>query len=202
VIIHDCAQNSPEWYRVRAGMPTASEFATVMASGKGGSPSVTRRTYMMKLAGEILTGEPMENYSNAYMERGKAMEEMAREKYAFDTDAEPQLVGFISNRGAGCSPDSLIGERGLLEIKTKAPHLHIEAMFRDDIPPEHRAQCQGQLWVADREWLDLAIYWPKLPLIVRRVTRDEPYIREIAMAVSAFNAELEQIVERVRRYGV
>jgi hypothetical protein len=201
VIIHDCEQNSPEWFACRLGLPTASMFATVMAKGRDGGSSVTRRDYLYKLAGEVLTGEPMENYSNDAMVRGQVMEASARERYAFDTDAEPRLVGFISNFGAGASPDSLIGERGLLEIKTKQPNRHIEALLRDDIPPEHRAQCQGQLWIAEREWLDLAIYWPKLPLIVRRVTRDEAYIGEIAAAVNLFRGELANVVERVRRYG-
>lgn len=197
--IHQCEQGSPEWFECRLGIPTASMFATVRASGKGGGESVTRRDYLYKLAGEVLTGEPMDSYSNGHMERGHEMEGAAREMYAFVRDAEPELVGFISNHGAGASPDSLIGDDGLLEIKTKLPNRHIEALFRDDIPPEHRAQCQGQLWIAEREWLDLAIYWPKLPLIVRRVTRDEAYIRELADAVNAFNGELADVVARVRR---
>lgn len=197
--IHSCEQGSEEWFLCRLGLPTASMFATVMAKGKDGGTSVTRKDYLYKLAGEILTGDPMDNYSNGHMERGHEMEGAAREMYAFVNDAEPELVGFISNHGAGASPDSLIDANGLLEIKTKLPNRHIEALFRDDIPPEHRAQCQGQLWIAEREWLDLAIYWPKLPLIVRRVTRDEAYIAGLASAVAAFNAELADVVARVRR---
>lgn len=201
MIIHQCEQGTDEWFKCRLGLPTASMFATVLAKGRDGGASVTRKDYLYKLAGETLTGEPMDNYSNDAMIRGQVMEAAAREMYAFQQEAEPELVGFISNYGAGASPDSLIGAPGLLEIKTKQPNRHIEALLRDDIPPEHRAQCQGQLWIAEREWLDLAIYWPKLPLIVRRVTRDEIYIREMAQAVSAFNAELAALVERVRRYG-
>lgn len=203
ITVHDVEQGSPEWFACRLGLPTASMFDAVLATGRGGGESKTRRTYLLKLAGEVLTGEPTEAYSNPYLERGKAMEEAARESYAFKRDAEPALVGFISNDAicAGCSPDALVGESGMLEIKTKAAHLHIEALLRPDASPEHRAQCQGQLWVAEREWVDLAIYWPKLPLVVHRIHRDEGYIRELAAAVEAFNAELAQLVERVRRYG-
>ena len=196
--IHDCEQRSEAWYRVRLGVPTTSMFATVMAKGKDGGVSATRKTYLYKLAGERLTGEPMENYSNGAMERGRTMEAEARDLYAFMHDAEPLQVGFISNHGAGCSPDSLLGERGVLEIKTKAAHLHIEAMLRGDFPPEHKAQCQGQLWVTEREWVDLAVFWPNLPLYVVRAYRQEPYIAELAKAVDTFNAELAEIVERVR----
>jgi hypothetical protein len=200
-VIMDCEQNSPEWYAARAGLPTASEFHTVMAKGKAGEESKTRKTYLLKLAGEILTGEPMENYTNTHMERGKVMEEEARDCYAFMKDAEPQRVGFIRNGNTGCSPDSLIGASGLLEIKTKLPHLMIECLLRDEFPPEHKAQCQGALWVAEREWIDIAVYWPKLPLFVKRATRDDGYIANLAGAVAKFNDELAETVERIRRYG-
>lgn len=200
-VILNCQQGTEEWLRARAGIPTASEFSTVMASGKGGGDSKTRRTYMLKLAGEIITGEPSENFTNAHTERGHAMEPAARELYAMMADADPELVGFIRNGAKGCSPDSLVGDRGLLEIKTKLPHLHIECLLRDDFPPEHKAQCQGALWVSERDWIDIAIYWPKLPLIVRRAYRDDAYIEAMSSAVDAFNDELAALVERVRAYG-
>lgn len=189
-------QRSAEWYAARLGIPTASEFATVLAKGEG----KTRGAYLRKLAGEILTGEPAENYTNGAMDRGRAMEAEARDCYAFMQDAEPELVGFIRNGDVGCSPDSLIGESGMLEIKTAAPHVLIELLRKDQFPPEHRAQCQGALWVAEREWIDIAIYWPRLPLFVKRATRDEQYIAELASAVAAFNAELAETVDMVRRY--
>src|SRR5690349_15047654 len=79
IVIFDCEQNSTEWYRARMGLPTASEFATILAKGKDGGASLTRQTYMRKLAGEIITDEPMESYVNAAMERGKIMEAEARD---------------------------------------------------------------------------------------------------------------------------
>lgn len=199
--IIDCEQGSEAWFAARAGLPTASEFHTVMAKGRGGDDSKTRKTYMLKLAGEILTGDPMENYSNPHMERGKMMEEEARDCYCFMKDADITRVGFIRNGDTGCSPDSLIGTDGILEIKTKLPHLMIECLLKDEFPPEHRAQCQGALWVAERDWIDIAIYWPKLPLFVKRAYRDDGYIATIAGAVKAFNEELAETVERIRRYG-
>lgn len=197
--IFTCEQGSADWYAARLGIPTASEFSTVMAKGEG----KTRRQYMLKLAGEVLTGEPMDSYSNGNMERGKEWEAEARELYAFDHDAEPQLVGFVRNGQMGCSPDSLLGEPGALEIKTKAAHLHIEALTKgeDYFPPEHKAQTQGVLLVTGREWIDLAIYCRKLPLIVRRAYRDEPYLANMQGEIDRFNAELAELVESVRRYG-
>jgi len=200
--VFDMEQGSEDWFRARAGIPTASRFATVMAQGLKGESSKTRRTYMLQLAGEILTGKPMDGYSNAHMERGHEMEPDARQLYAFMTDAEPELVGFIRSGDKGASPDSLIGAAGLLEIKTKLPHLLIDVLLKDEFPAEHKAQCQGALWVSEREWIDIAVYWPGLPLFVKRAGRDEPYIANLAAEVDRFNEELAGVVERVRSYGM
>lgn len=197
-----CEQGTPEWLEARRGIPTASEFACLLASGRGGGESKTRKTYLYKLAGEIITGQPTEGFSNAHMERGHEMEPEARAAYAFMRDVEPQQVGFIRNGRAGASPDSLVGSDGLLEIKTKLPHLMIEAIVRNDLPPEHRAQCQGQLWIAERDWLDFEAYWPGMPVFIHRTYRDEEYISQLAKAVDAFNEELDQIVEQIRNYAV
>lgn len=197
-----CDQNTPEWHAARLGIPTASEFHTVLAKGTDRkSPSVTRRAYLHKLAGEIITGEPMEGYTNAHMERGKVMEDEAREMYSFMVETRPERVGFIRNGNAGCSPDSIIGADGMLEIKTKLPHLLIDLLLKDEFPPEHKAQCQGQLWVAEREWIDIVVYWPRMPLFVKRAHRDEEYIATLAAAVDQFNSELTDLIEKVRRYG-
>jgi hypothetical protein len=200
ITIIDCGQGTEAWFRARAGMPTASEFATVMAAGRGGGESKTRRTYMLKLAGELLTGEPMEQYTNIHMERGKIMEDEARNLYSFAADVDLHRVGFIVNGPKGCSPDSLIDNVGMVEIKTQLPHLLIDTILKGDFPPEHKAQCQGALWVAEREWIDIAVYWPKLPLFVKRAHRDEAYIAQLSKAVDQFNIELAETVELVRNY--
>ena len=201
-VFPDLEQGSEAWFAARSGIPTASEFSTVLAKGRDGkSDSKTRQTYLYKLAGEIITGQPTEPYSNAHMERGHAMEAEARATYEFETDAVCERVGFIRNGRAGASPDSLVGANGLVEIKSKLPHLLIETLFRDDFPPDHKAQCQGQLWISEREWIDIAVYWPGMPLFIKRAHRDEAYIRNLAEAVERFNAELDCIVDRVRAYG-
>lgn len=200
-IFDEIEQGTDAWFQARLGLPTASEFATIMAKGRDGGASKTRRTYMLKLAGELLTGEPAESYTNVHMERGKAMEDEARETYAFVHDADIRRVGFIRNGMKGGSPDSLIGEEGGLEIKTALPHIQIERLLKDELPPEHKAQVQGNIWVAEREWWDFVSYWPRLPLFHKRIYRDDAYIRQISDAVDAFNDELAHLVERIRGYG-
>ena len=200
--VFDCAQNSEEWFICRLGLPTASMFDAVLAKGKGGTESLTRSRYLRTLAAEIITGAPGEQFTTPAMERGKAMESDARNLYAFAHDIEPQLVGFIKNGAKGCSPDALIGDAGMAEIKTRRGDLMIETLLRDEMPPEHKAQVQGAMWVAEREWLDFIAFWPGLPLFVSRQYRDEPYITTLAGEVARFNDELAAIVDRVRRYGM
>lgn len=187
-------QCSDEWFQARAGIPTASMFSAVLAKGQG----KTRRTYMLKLLGERLTGEPSDDYTNAHMERGKLMEDEAREDYVFTKCQEVEPVGLIRNGDKGCSPDSLIGNDGMLEIKTKLPHLQLDVLLKDEMPSEHKAQVQGQLWVAEREWVDFVSYWPRLPLFVKRIYRDEPYITKLSGEIARFNEELSELEQKIR----
>lgn len=196
--IFDHEQGSAAWFRVRMGMPTASNFSTVLAKGKGGVESKTRQKYLYQLAGELVCGEPMESFTNGYLDRGKVMEAEARDCYELMHDVDVQCVGFIKNGDRGCSPDGLIGTDGAIEIKTQAPHLLIATIFAGDVPPEHVAQLQGNLWVAEREWIDLCIFYHGMPMFERRVVRDEPYIKMLDAAVREFNAELADVVAKIR----
>jgi hypothetical protein len=196
--IHNMDQGSPDWFAVRCGLPTASMFSAILAKGEG----KTRKSYLNKLAAEIIMGEPLENFSTPAMERGKMMEAEAREFYAFTNDVKLTRVGFITNGRKGCSPDSLIGKNGMLEIKTQRGDLLIETILKDEFPLEHVAQTQGNLWVAEREWVDLAVYWPKFPPFVKRAYRDEPYLKRLSEAVDVFNEDLARTAERIQRYGL
>lgn len=197
IVYDEIDQGSDEWRELRRGVPTASEFSAILAKGEG----KTRKAYMLRLASEILTGEVADTYESADMIRGREQEPEARDLYAFMEGHAPRRVAFIANHGAGCSPDSLIGDDGALEIKTRKPALQIELLLANRFPPEHRAQCQGVLWIAERDWIDLAVYSPKLPLFVTKVLRDEAYIKDLAAAVAQFNDELAETVERIRRIG-
>lgn len=196
--IIDCEQGTPEWFQARLGIPTASEFDKVLAKGRGGGESKGRRTYMLKLIGERMTEEPGESYTNAHMDRGKIMEDEARDAYVFMKDIEVSRVGFIRNGDVGCSPDSLIDTNGLLEIKTKLPHLHLDVILSNEMPSEHVAQVQGQMWVSEREWCDFVSYWPKLPLFVKRIYRDDGYIKILESAVTDFLEELHELEQKIK----
>lgn len=195
--IFDCVQNSDEWYAVRRGLPTASMFSAILAKGEG----KTRKAYMNRLAAEIVTGELTETFTSPAMERGHVMEEEARDAYSFMYDAEPLRVGFVKNGDKGCSPDSFLGADGILEIKTQRGDLLVDTLLKGEFPPEHKAQCQGALWICEREWVDIAVYWPKLPLFVKRAKRDEGYIANLSGEVKRFNDDLAKTVDQIRNYG-
>ena len=195
--IIQCEQGTSQWFEARKGIPTASMFKAILAKGEG----KTRKSYMLTLAAEIITGECGESFQSAAMERGKQMEEEARDLYAFRHGVQLQRVGFIVNGRMGCSPDSLIGNAGGLEIKTQRADLLAETILADKFPTEHIAQVQGNLMVAEREWWDLSVHWPKMPRFVKRAVRDEPYIANLRGEINRFNDELDGLVERISRYG-
>lgn len=198
-IFENLDQGSYDWFRVRAGIPTASMFQAVMSKGRSaGAESKTRRTYMLRLLGERLTGEVAETFSNVHMERGKEMEADARRLYEFREDVQVMRVGFIRNGLRGCSPDSLRDANGIIEIKTKLPHIHLDVMLADELPSEHKAQCQGQLLVAEREYLDFVSYWPGLPLFVKRVYRDDEYLKALDQKLTEFTDEMFELEAEMR----
>lgn len=195
--VFDVEQGTSAWHECRLGIPTASRFSDILAKGEG----KMRARYLRDLAAETMRGwVEMDGYTNGHMERGKIMEEEAREFYAFSRGVEPVQVGFIRNGRAGASPDSLVGDAGGLEIKTALGHIQIERLQRRELPSEHRAQVQGSLWITERQWWDFVSYSPDLPPLIIRVERDEEYIAQLANAVEAFNTELDNIVQSIRTY--
>jgi len=194
-------QGTEEWLAVRAGIPTASVFKEVMMKPgpRGGIPK-GRQKLLWKLAGEAISGIPESGYSNAAMERGHEREDESRSLYSMITDNEVRQVGFIRNGNCGCSPDGLIDDDGMWENKDAIGSVQIERLLNGKvIPSEHMPQCQGQLMVAERDWIDFTSYSRGLPPLIVRVRRDERYIAGLRHDVNEFVAELNDLIERIRR---
>ena len=193
-------QGTPEWHAARLGIVTMSELKTLLVKGKGpGGFGTGAISYMHQLIGERITGEPSDAFQgNAHTQRGHELEPVARELYQ-EASGLPRLeqVGIILNHGVGYSPDCLVDSQGLAEIKTKLPKYQIELLLEGELPQEHVAQCQGGLWVSEREWIDFVSYWPGMPLFVKRAYRDEALIRTIAKRVEAFYEEMERRMAQV-----
>jgi len=191
--IIDCEQGTDGWIKCRAGCVTASCFSDVIARGAG----KTRKTYMLKLAGERITSNPMDSYTNPHMERGKEQEAIARQVYIDRTGAEVIQCGFMKDGCLGYSPDGLVGDDGLIEIKSKLAHLQAEIILSDSVPSEHMAQIQGGLLVSGRKWLDFISYTPNMPIFNKRVERDEVYIAKLKEELEKFELELNEIVTKI-----
>ncbi|BBL53837.1 hypothetical protein MF1_10950 [Bartonella quintana] len=200
-IIIDCIQGTEEWHQARNGLITASLFEIVMARKKQGQKTSKYYSVMMKLAGERITGKSVEEGKTLSMRRGTELEPSARQLYGTFTQTEPQCIGFVlaDDRMKGFSPDAFIGTNGLLEIKTKKPEILIPHFYQKTFPAEHKAQCQGGLWIAQREWVDLMLYWPDMPPLIKRAYRDEAYIRKLESEISCFNEALEMMVQQIQR---
>lgn len=197
-IFEELEQGTDLWMQTRMGLPTASMFHAVLAKGRSGAPSKTRQTYMNKLAGEIITGTLTESFSTPAMERGHEMEVLARQLYEFESGNTVKEVGFILNGRQGCSPDGLIDDDGMTEIKSKAPHILIDVLLKDEMPKEHAAQVQGQMMVAEREWCDFVAFYTGMPMLTKRIYRDEDYIKTLRVELELFNNQLEDLVEKIR----
>lgn len=199
-------QGTPEWFAARCGVPSGSRFADIMAQGKGGAPSATRASYLAELAIEAVTGVKTEFAATAAMQHGVAMEPLARAAYEARTGEFVDEIGFCLHDTIRCgvSPDGLVGNAGLIEIKCPQPKTHAEYMRRADAPPAYRFQQQGQLWICEREWNDFVSYLPTAPencrLIVRRVYRDEQLIKLLEVEITRFNEELEKEIEFFTNY--
>ncbi|MCL5426865.1 MAG: YqaJ viral recombinase family protein [Gammaproteobacteria bacterium] len=193
-------QGTPEWLAARLGRVTMSELKTLLVNGKGpGGFGTGAFSYMHQLIGERMTGELAEPFQgNVHTRRGHKLEGVARKLYVDATgELAPQEVGIILNHNVGYSPDSLVGANGLLEIKTKLPKFQIELLLNGEIPSEHVAQCQGGLWVSEREWIDFVSYWPGMPLFIKRAYRDDIMISTIAERVESFHEEMERRISQV-----
>lgn len=198
-IIREIEQGSADWLAMRLGIVTCSELDCLLVSGKGEAGfGVAAFTYMDQLIGERITGEAAElPFSTRATERGHELEGKARELCRARTDLSYEEVGIILNHGIGYSPDALVGDDGLVEVKTKLPKFQVGVILAGEIPKEHVAQCQGGLWVSEREWIDFISYWPGMPLFIKRAYRDEAYIRKLAERVSTFHEIMEARMEKV-----
>ena len=202
-IIKGIEQGSDEWLLLRLGKVTASRFSDVMSKGRGSAPSKTREAYLYQLAAEILTGAPEDSYSNKYMEWGNECEPQARAMYEFETGNDVEQVAFIEmGEHIGVSPDGLVGDKGLLEIKCPKTTTQLKRFLSCEFPSTYKAQVQGQLWVSEREWCDFVSFDPRIngrsSYFEIRVERDEEYISELASGIDLFLNELHDILHKLR----
>lgn len=207
MIIHDVEQGTQEWYALRAGMPTASEFSKLVTSD--GSLSKSLEGYAKTLAAEKLAGRPVDAWQgNKHTDRGKELEPDAVAYYNFINECEIETVGFVTSDDGtcGCSPDGLVGPDGLAEFKCLKAENHIDAIlyFRKHgrCKPAYIQQTQGQILICGREWCDLVFYHPDLPsLIIRQERGTEEFSDNLFASISDVCAERDRIFDEITAFG-
>ena len=205
-------QGTDEWHQARLGKVTASRVADVMAKTKTGY-GASRANYMADLLVERLSGRPGDYYQNAAMQWGTEQEPNARAAYEVMTGNIVVEVGFVPHWAvntlsmAGASPDGLIGDDGLVEIKCPNTATHVDTLLGQEVPSKYIMQMQWQMACTGRKWCDFISYDPRLPasmqLFVKRVERDDAMIKDMEQEVIKFLAELdEKITKLTERYRV
>ena len=198
MIIHPAEQRTEAWFKARIGVVTASQFHRLMTP-KTRKPAAGATDYLHELIAEWMLGEPLDGFSSGMMERGRFMETEAVEWYAFVRDAIPQRVGLcLRDDGlVGASPDALIGEQGILEIKCPGAKKHTSYLLGADLAADHYLQVQGGMWITDRSWTDIVSYHPALKPVAVRCERDTEFIKLLAGIVEAFTLRVSKALVKL-----
>lgn len=194
-------QRSRPWWKVKGEKATASDFHRIVTPT--GQLSKQSRDYAYWLLTQMMLGRPIETEETKYMTRGTLLEDQAIADFELIEDVGTEPGGFITNDAEtiGVSPDRLIGDNGILEIKCPAPWTHMASLVEQKTEG-HKPQVQGQLWIAEREYVSILSYHPELPSIVTKCGRDDKYIVLLSRAVEEFVADLhEKRRELEARYG-
>lgn len=192
VYYRDVEQRSDEWYALRCGVLTASELKAATVGPRGGRAA--RDELLNRLAAEALLQETEDAYSGGHLQRGRENEEEARRLYALVRDATVEPCGFVMNGRLGCSPDGLVGDDGLVEIKDALPKIQVARLRAGVVPKEFADQVDGQLLVTERSWCDFVSHSRGLPPLIVRVERDEDRIAALAATAGSFVRELDELV--------
>lgn len=196
-------QGTPEWFAQRLGKVTASRVADIIAKTKTGV-AASRGNYLAQLVAERLTGQAADSFKSGAMQHGTETEPMARMAYETETGQMVTEVAMIQHpkiEMAGASPDGLVGEDGLVEIKCPNTSTHIATLMADKAPNGYMAQMQWQMACTGRAWVDFVSFDPRMPedmqLFIKRVPRDEKLIAEYEAEVIKFLAAVQETVEKL-----
>ena len=196
-------QGTPEWFAQRLGKVTASRVSDIIAKTKTGV-SASRANYLAQLVAERLTGQAADTFTSGAMQHGTETEPQARMAYEAETGLMVTEVAMIQHgtiEMAGASPDGLVGEDGLVEIKCPNTSTHIATLMADKAPSQYIPQMQWQMACTGRAWCDFVSFDPRMPedmqLFIKRVPRDNALIAEYEAEVVKFLAEVQETVDKL-----
>ena len=198
-------QGSEEWFVARCGKITASRVHDVIARTKSGY-AASRKNYEAQLIAERLTQTVADSYSNAAMQWGIDTEPQARAAYELRSGYDVLETGFTVHpriENAGASPDGLIGENGMVEIKCPNTATHLETLLGAKIPAKYVTQMQWQMACEGRLWCDFVSFDPRLPVhlqvFINRMHRDDNRIKELETEVIGFDAEIARKLDELSK---
>jgi putative phage-type endonuclease len=203
------SQKSPEWFAARLGKVTASRVADIVAKTKTGY-STSRENYMAQLVCERMTGTQAESYNNAAMQWGTDQEPLARAAYEAAMDVLVDETGFVIHptiSEAGASPDGLVGDGGLIEIKCPNTSTHIDTLLSEKVPSKYITQMMWQMACTKRQWCDFVSFDPRMPeglkLFIKRVEYHDSIVKGLESEVKEFLEELETKIVKLneRKHG-
>ncbi|PHS61669.1 MAG: exonuclease [Flavobacterium sp.] len=202
-IIKDMEQGSEAWKAIRLGKVTASKMKDLMSNGRGSSLSKMSETYMMDLIAERLTGESKPFFENDAMKWGTETEPQARAMFELREGLEVETVAFIEyDDYVGMSPDGLIGDDGLIEIKCPNTATQIKRALSKDYAADYKDQIQMQLWVSNRKYCYFLSFDPRLDCaagyLLQKVERDEDYINKMRVKTAAFVIDMNEILSTLK----
>lgn len=198
MIIVDCVQGTEEWFKIKAGLPSASNFDKIITTK--GEPSKQSQKYLYQLAGEKITGLKDATFQSEAMDRGIELEAEARQFYEMVRDCKVDQVGLCihDKKRYSCSPDGLVGEDGLLEIKCPLIATQVGYLLDGEVPTDYFQQVQGQLLVTGRKWCDFVSYYPGLKPLIVRVMPDPGFIQKLEIELETFCNRLEDVIKKIQ----
>ena len=202
---NELEQRTDEWFEARLGMVTASRISEVVGKTSSGSYSSSRANYMTDLILEKLTGKQVEKFSSQAMEWGTEKENDALNVYGFHSSNNVNLCGFIRHNeieGAGASPDGLVGEEGLVEIKCPNSATHLKTLLNGKIAKKYLLQMQFQMACTGRKWCDFVSYDPRfegnMTIFIKKVDRDDKLIDGLNKEVLLFINEMDEKIKKLK----
>ncbi len=199
----DVSHNSPEWDMLRMGMPTSSKFDKILTPT--GQLSSQADNYANLMIAELMMGKPIKEFEATYWtERGHEFEQEAREAYEMITGSSVEPAGFITDDKFrfGCSPDGLIkADNGGLEIKCPAPQTHIEYLLNKAFDKKYKPQYQGQMLIAQLDYVDFISYHPELPPAYFRIEPDLKFQESLWAELEKFHESLTAKIEKMKSLG-
>jgi len=193
-IYKDINQGSPEWFEIRVGKVTASHAQAIGNNGKG------LDTYLLEVVSEMFSSAQKDQYSNEHIERGNELEPLARSMYELQENVEVEEIGFAEyNDFVGCSPDGLVGDDGMIEIKCPDDKTYFNLLMNENIDSSYIWQCQMNLLILEKKWCDLIFYNPNFEKSMK-IFRLKPDKEMFSRLKEGFAKAEKEIIRMISKY--